>query len=389
MTNENSTGRTHHHLLMQIIGSMLSGTTDNANLVENLTRDAIIPVSNLAKKHDLAHIVARFISQNGIDVDPTLNDKLQREDYLAAYRNRQMGYTYGEICSAFDEAGIDYLPLKGSLIRPFYPYESMRTSCDIDILVKEGDVDAAVACLVARGYTAGERNYHDVSVYSPSKIHLELHFSILENIDSLDSVLADVWKYAKVGAGHRYELSPEFLYYHFTAHMAYHFLAGGCGIKSLMDLWILEHRMGLKVENAKELLEKGGIYKFALQMQEIANKCFAGEGLDEFSEKIFGYICGGGVYGNAENKIAVHRRGNKGTLSYIIYRLFPPYRVIVHSYPVLKKAPILLPFCWVARWIRALFKGKASTLASQVSVSAGITDEKIKEVGDICTRLGL
>lgn len=389
MTNENSTGRTHHHLLMRIIGSMLWGATDNANLVENLTRDAIIPVSNLAKKHDLAHIVARFISQNGIDVDPTLNDKLQREDYLAAYRNRQMGHTYGEICSAFDEAGIDYLPLKGSVIRPFYPYESMRTSCDIDILVKEGDVDAAVACLVARGYTAGERNYHDVSVYSPSKIHLELHFSILENIDSLDSVLADVWKYAKVGAGHRYELSPEFLYYHFTAHMAYHFLAGGCGIKSLMDLWILEHKMGLKVENAKELLEKGGIYKFALQMQEIANKCFAGEGLDEFSEKIFGYICGGGVYGNAENKIAVHRRENKGTLSYIIYRLFPPYRVIVHSYPVLKKAPILLPFCWVARWIKALFKGKASTLASQVSVSAGLADEKIKEVGDICTRLGL
>ena len=140
MTNENSTGSTHHHLLMQIIGSMLSGATDNANLVENLTRDAIIPVSNLAKKHDLAHIVARFISQNGIDVDPTLNDKLQREDYLAAYRNRQMGHTYGEICSAFDEAGIDYLPLKGSVIRPFYPYESMRTSCDIDILVKEGYV---------------------------------------------------------------------------------------------------------------------------------------------------------------------------------------------------------------------------------------------------------
>ncbi len=389
MTNENSTGRTHHHLLMQIIGSMLSGATDNANLVENLTRDTIIPVSNLAKKHDLAHIVARFISQNGIDVDPTLNDKLQREDYLAAYRNRQMGHTYGEICLAFDEAGIDYLPLKGSVIRAFYPYESMRTSCDIDILVKEDDVDAAVECLVARGYTAGERHYHDVSVYSPSKIHLELHFSILENIDSLDSVLADVWKYAKVGAGHRYELSPEFLYYHFTAHMAYHFLAGGCGIKSLMDLWILEHKMGLKVENARELLEKGGIYKFALQMQEIANKCFLGEELDEFSEKIFGYICGGGVYGNSENLIAINRRGNKSKLAYLWMRLFPSFRTMSITYPILKKAPILLPFCWVARWIRALFKGKATSLANQLTISHSLTDEKIKEVGDICTRLGL
>ncbi|MBR5448361.1 MAG: hypothetical protein IKV43_00090, partial [Clostridia bacterium] len=91
MTNENSTSRSHHHLLMQIIGSMLCEVTDNTKLVENLTRDAIIPVCGLAKKHDLAHIVARFISQNGIDIDPALNDKLQREDYLAVYRNRQMG----------------------------------------------------------------------------------------------------------------------------------------------------------------------------------------------------------------------------------------------------------------------------------------------------------
>ena len=389
MISENNTAWSHHHLLMQIIGSMLSGATDNTKLVENLTRDAITPIANLAKKHDLAHIVARFISQNGIDIDPTLNDKLQREDYLAAYRNRQMGHTYGEICSAFDEAGIDYLPLKGSVIRAFYPYESMRTSCDIDILVNEGDVDAAVECLVARGYTAGERNYHDVSLYSPSKIHLELHFSILENIDSLDSVLAEVWKYAKVGAGHRYELSPEFLYYHFTAHMAYHFLAGGCGIKSLMDLWILEHKMGLNVENAKELLEKGGIYKFALRMQDIAKKCFAGEGLDEFSEKIFGYICGGGVYGNAENKIAVHRRENKGRLAYLWMRLFPSFRTMAITYPVLKKVPILLPIFWVVRWVRALFKGKAASLATQLSVSNNLTNEKLEEVGDICTRLGL
>ena len=147
--------------------------------------------------------------------------------------------------------------------------------------------------------------------------------------------------------------------------------------------------LGLSIENAKELLEKGGIYKFAIEMQEIANKCFAGEELDDFSERIFGYICNGGVYGNSENQIAVNRRGNKGRLAYLWMRLFPSFRTMAITYPVLKKLPILLPIFWVVRWVRALFKGKATSLATQLSVSNGLSNEKIREVADICTHLGL
>ena len=43
------------------------------------------------------------------------------------------------------------------------------------------------------------------------------------------------------------------------AHMLYHFISGGCGIRPLMDIWIAEHKMGITYTEAKDLLETAGI----------------------------------------------------------------------------------------------------------------------------------
>ncbi len=389
MSNESINQTNVRELLTELLGAMLHGATDNAKIAEKLTRDGINAVAALAKKHDLAHVVARFVAENSIETDAELLAKLQREDYMSVYRNRQMEHALFEICTAFDEAGIDHIPLKGAVIRKYYPYESMRTSCDIDVLIHECDIDSAIAALTAKGYTAGKRNYHDVSLHSPNKIHLELHFSIQENIDSLDAVLKKAWDYAKSVGGHKYEFTPEFLIFHIFAHMTYHFIEGGCGIRSLMDIWVLEHKMGVSYTAARELLEASGIYKFAAEMHELAEKCFSGEELDELSRSILGYIYSGGVYGNSENKIASFKSENKGTLAYIVKRLFPKYRVMAISYPVLKKAPILLPFCWVVRWIRAVFGGKSKQFANQLAVSSSLSDEKVREVSEIRSHLGI
>lgn len=50
----------------------------------------------------------------------------------------------GKICRALDDAGIDYIPLKGSVLCNLYPAPEMRTSSDIDVLVHEEDLERAV-----------------------------------------------------------------------------------------------------------------------------------------------------------------------------------------------------------------------------------------------------
>ena len=278
-------------ILIEILYAAVNEVEKSPDVAQKITPDTLISIYRLAKKHDLAHIVSNFVYCNQIEINQEIRVKLHREELISVYRHEQMKYTFEQICSIFDEANLSYVPLKGSVTRPYYPYEHMRTSCDIDILIHEEDLESAISCLESNGYRCGNKHYHDVSIYSPNKIHLELHFSIQENIDYLDVVLKEAWQYAVLSKGCRYDFSKEFFVFHIYAHMAYHFLSGGCGIRSLLDIWVMEHKMNASYLCAKDLLEQAGIYRFASEMSNIANKCFTENTQDDFSELFSTFCC--------------------------------------------------------------------------------------------------
>lgn len=377
------------HILMEILYATINEVENNESIKEKITPDILPAVYRLAKKHDLAHVVSNFAYRNKVAIDEELQTRLQREEIMSVYRHEQMKYAFGEICGVFDEAGIAYIPLKGSVIRPYYPHESMRTSCDIDILIHEEDLEAAINSLENKGYRCGNRNYHDVLLCAPNKIHLELHFNIQENMDNLDAVLKDAWEYAVPTNSSQCVFSKEFFAFHMFAHMAYHFLSGGCGIRSLLDIWVMEHKMGISYSCAKALLKKAGIYQFAAEMSKLAERCFTNNDRDSFSDSVLKYIFQGGVYGSAENHIAVDKSKTNSSVIYALRRLFLPYKSMIILYPFLKKAPYLLPFCWVARCVKALFGGKSKRIVSEMTYANNISDERIKEVKEIRSRLGV
>ena len=377
------------HILIEILYATVNEVENNESIKEKITPDMLSSIYLLAKRHDLAHVVSNFVYRNKIEIAQELQKQLQKEEIISVYRHEQMKYTFGEICSIFDKAEIAYIPLKGSVIREYYPYESMRTSCDIDILIREKDLETAVNILETKGYRCGARNYHDVSLYSPSQIHLELHFNIQENMSNLDAVLKDAWEYAIPINSSQYVFSKAFFAFHIFAHMAYHFVSGGCGIRSLLDVWVLEHKMGISYSCAKALLKKAGIYQFAAEMSKLADLCFTQNNRDDFSDTVLKYIFQGGVYGSAENHIAVDKSKTGGSAGYAVKRLFLPYKSMVIAFPYLKKAPYLLPFCWGVRWGKAIFGGKSKRIISELSCANNISDEKLKEVSAICSRLGL
>ena len=376
-------------LLTEILSAELGETEAAPETLSDITPETLIAVCQLAKKHDLAHIVSSFVYRNHVEVEPELLSKLEREEALSVYRYEQMKYSFSEICATLEEASIDYIPLKGAVIRPYYPKERMRTSCDIDILIHEDNLSLAIERLEKKGYKVEKRGYHDISLYSPNKIHLELHFNILENRESLDSVLKDAWQYAEQIDTHRYGFRTEFFVFQMYAHMAYHFLAGGCGMRSLMDIWVMENRMNAHFSDAEELLKKAGIYTFASEMSRIAAVCFAENNDDSFTELVLKYIYNGGVYGSYENSIAVFKTKKGSSFSYFLKRLFMPYKTMKELFPVLKKAPILLPIFWVVRWVRAIFSGRYKSFAGEISSSKKVSDANVGEAREICSRLGL
>ena len=180
---------------------------DKTFISENLE-----PLYKLSKVHDMAHIVASALSKLGLLGDDEISKKFAKQQLIAVYRCENADYELQQVSSVFEENGIVFVPLKGSIIRQFYPQEWMRTSCDIDILIKPQDLNKAIDALKEKlSYTVeDEKNYHDVSLFSPSGVHLELHFNIQENMDPLDSVLKNVWDYAVSTNGSRYDFKRNF-----------------------------------------------------------------------------------------------------------------------------------------------------------------------------------
>lgn len=216
---ENMEVKTLQDIFIKILRSELTKTELDDSVKEQLTPDVVSALYSFADRHDLAYIVLSSLHKCGLKNDDAVYSKLDQKAIMSVYRNEQMKYAYGQICDTFDQASIPYIPLKGSVIRPYYPQESMRTSCDIDILVKEENLEAATDTLVQKGYKCGDRNYHDVSLFSDANVHLELHFNIQENIDKLDAVLKDAWRYARLTDGSRYKFTDEFFVFHMFSYV--------------------------------------------------------------------------------------------------------------------------------------------------------------------------
>lgn len=347
----------------------------------------------LAKTHDLSHLVAFALDQKKISVEEPFGKSLAEKYFAAVYRCEQMKHALKEISSVLEQEKIPYIPLKGSVLRSFYPEEWMRTSCDIDILVHENDLTNAINVLVSKlGYkTDSERNYHDVSLHSPSGIHLELHFNIQENMDNIDRLLSKVWDYTELDAekGFQYHPINEFFVFHHIAHMSYHFVHGGCGIKPFIDLHIMKSKMSYNDETVIAYCKQCGIEKFYHCIHHITDVWFGDKQHTPISSQIEDYILRGGVYGSLENNVAISQSRHGGKVKSVLSRLFMPYEALKNYYPILEKHKWLMPFMYVRRCLRIFFKGRFKRSLRELQTNHTVSNHQVSIMNDFLEKLGL
>ena len=354
---------------------------------------AIMPnIYKLAKHHDVAHIVAYAVKKYGIKCDEETAKKLDKQYLVSIYRYQHQMYDLSVILNAFENAGIAHIPLKGSVLRAYYPQEWMRTGCDIDILVKEEELDTAKNTLVGIGYKAGFKMTHDISLESPGGTHVELHFDLIEkDKHGPDPILEQFFTDAKAKDGKEYHLesSPEmFIYYH-IGHMAKHFVNGGCGIRAFLDLFVIKNRMSYDEERLYELLDGGGYLKFAKTAFALSDAWFAGGEMDELTQRVANYIALGGIYGNVENMVAVKTTKKGSRVGYIMHRIFIPYEELRYSYPSLTGKRWLTPVYWVARFFRIVFSKRLGYSIKEIKEGVSANKSKTDAMARFLSDIGL
>ncbi len=380
-------------LLFALVRSAIRGNQIKESEKELFSKDVLQELFLISKKHDVAHLIATGLDKNGLL--KSANDKIGNEIIMAIYRYTQLNYEYERVCDALENAHIPFIPLKGSVLRKWYPEPWMRTSCDIDILVHREDLESAISYLVEKlEYVEHERATHDVSLFSKSGKHIELHFDLVEEgrANNAIDVLSAVWENVSLKSDKEYwfEMTDAFFYFYHIAHMAKHFEVGGCGIRPFIDLWILDNNIdGIDKTQRDELLEKGGLLQFANVARNLS-KCWLDDlPLDEVALKLQNYILVGGVYGSTQNKVALQQSKKGGKFKYIFSRIFISYDKLKRYYPILEKHKWLTPFMQIRHWGRLFKPSVAKRAKNELSANINIKKTTADDMNQFLNEVGL
>ena len=377
------------HAMMTLIASEVCGKAIDPSQ-NPFSDEELAALYKLSKAHDLAHLVGDALIKNKLISNAEIKSKFEKQLMTAVYRYERINYELNCLRTILNDAKMPFIPLKGSIIRRYYPEPWMRTSCDIDILVREEQVDEAAQLLVDRyGYTYEKKNYHDISLMSGSGVHLELHYSIKERKDNIDSLLSECWSYAVRLEGFEYGFTNEFFLFHQFAHASYHFLGGGCGIRPFIDVFLLEKKLSFNRGKLDEMLQRTGIKKFSDEMLCLANLWFGNGEHDSITRSMEQFVLTGGVYGTAENSVAVSQQKERGRIGYILRRIWLPYDLLCTTYPRLRGHRYLQPFYEIRRWFRVFNVDVRKRKKKDLRAIKQLSTKKKDDVNYLLNELGL
>ena len=374
-------------LLFTLLRSEICGA--EIKFDSDFTYDAGI-LYRISNMHDLAHLIGYGLVRNNImPKDEKIAEQFKQAQRIAVYRELQFTSVIEIIRDLFQKNAIKFIFLKGAVIRDYYPERWLRTSCDIDVLVREEDLSQAISVLIEAGFTTDNvKGYHDVSLFY-GNVHLELHYNVLEGVPTMDGLLGKVWDYTVNINGFEFALTPEYFVFHHIAHMSYHCMTGGCGIRPFIDLFILRYKNFYDEQKLMPFLKSCRLVRFYNGVLELIGVWFNGKEHTEMSAVVEKFILTGGVYGSIANSHKLKTAHNKSKIVYILRLIFLPYKNMCVVYPILYRHKILLPFCYIHRIFSKLF-GKKQKKAKQNLQKILSSDKKsIADADKILDYLGL
>lgn len=352
-----------------------------------LSENEFAELIEIGKKQSILPIIYAGLKRKNLPIEWMKKaDQARSKDM---YRFIQHNDAINKICAVLDEAEIHYVLLKGAALRNLYPAIEMRTSADIDVLVHEEEIDKAVRVIDANtDIKVFKRGYHDISMIS-SKVHLDLHFNMKANSESIDKLLIRAWEYTEpCGKGSRCVFTPEFQIFHVISHMSHHFLHGGLGIRPFLDLWLLTHKTTFDAETVKAMCAECGILTFYEECVRLSEVWLEKAEHTETTALLEEYCLSGGVFGSKVFKYAGRQRDKRGW-RYIISRVFPPAYQVKEFYRDESGKKHTLAYYYLKRWIRWLSKKKRGQMMEQIHDVLASDQNYLDNADILFKRLGL
>ena len=259
-----------------------------------------------------------------------------------------------------EKAQINYVPLKGSVLKEYYPKFGMREMSDIDILIDADRAEDVKQIMEDLGFTAVHFSSYTHDVYHKEPIlNVEIH-------KSLSTAFYKTRSPEYYRNYHSSPFSPDNFYIFLIAHEYMHYAGGGTGLRSLIDTYVCIKNVSLDFDFISVEMEKLGLSEFEQTNRQLSEKLFENGNLSAKEQELLDYILASGTYGTVQHRVNNSLRKNGWSkLNYTVHRFFVPirkndkgYASYADSYPFFYKHKILLPLLPFYRTIRAMKSGR-------------------------------
>lgn len=369
--------------LIYLMACSLQGTKPEEALLANIDMEALL---RLAKAHSVSAMVCMALEQTDAFrcAEETTRLKWLDAKNKAVRKNMLLDAERHQLEKEFAEHGIWYMPLKGSILKDWYPKFGMREMADNDILFDASKRKEVKAIFQGRGYTVKGYNKSNHDEYEKPPIYnFEMHVSLFHG---MYKELTEQYENVKErllpvdGTAYQFAFTPEDFYVFVLAHAHKHYSHSGTGIRTLADIYIMNQKLGgtMNWEYVDSELRGLGIFSYERESRELAQKLFGiaelptEANLSEAEQQMLAYYLGASTYGTIENRtlnqmqklqpdggaITVHTKRK-----YLLSRIFPGREWCKACAPTVYKYPVLLPFFWV--WRLAVKGVKRRDIAKQ------------------------
>lgn len=355
--------------LIYLMACSLQGTKPEEALLANIDMEALL---RLAKAHSVSAMVCMALEQTDAFQHAAETTRLKWLDAKnkAIRKNMLLDAERHQLEKEFAEHGIWYMPLKGSILKDWYPKFGMREMADNDILFDPAGRKQVREIFQNRSYKTVSFGKGNHDVYEKAPIYnFEMHVSLFpgtykeltEQYENVKERLLPV-----DGTAYQFAFTPEDFYVFVLAHAHKHYSHSGTGIRTLADIYIVNQKLGgtMNWEYVDSELRGLGIFSYERESRELAQKLFGiaelptKANLSEAEQQMLAYYLGASTYGTIENRtlnqmqklqpdggaITAHTKRK-----YLLSRIFPGREWCKACAPTVYKYPVLLPFFWVWR----------------------------------------
>ena len=392
------TPETKQNTILKLLRCWVSGSS--ADFFAELAVEERVELCAYAEELKLHHFFSRFLASKGL-LPPPYDENFCRSYQASVGLDMRRERDFRKATALLTAADINYIPLKGNyLAYHIYSTPTLRPRADIDILLRDADLDRADAMFRREGWVdadGGQRHTLHIAALRHRNYPtlIEPHFNIFRP-DRPGPSNAELWGMAYCFAACEYHLPPEVVFT-YILDSGLRNNAEQLALKTLIDLASLAAQSSLTPKKLAEFAARFDRTRDVTLILSAFPEMFAPEYPEVFAESVpqeailslRGVIFESRTSGVSSHSVDLSRDYSRNTLGgkikYLLSGIFSSPQALRHRYNL--RSSWQMPYFYVVDLFRKI-RIFLSWRRSADNTDAELAAHRQKVLNDFLTKRG-